>query len=83
MDILGLERIKIDFNKTKLKIKLYKNIKILINIHAAPYFEDYIIKSKKLVSRYRHIVDAHQGLARANSRIQTQELCASPNTSNY
>ena len=36
-----------------------------------------------LLSRYRHIVDAHQGLARANSRVQTRELCANPNASNY
>ena len=35
------------------------------------------------MSRYRHIVDARQGLARANSRVQTRELYASPNASNY
>ena len=35
------------------------------------------------MSRYRHIVDARQGLVRADSRIQTRELCASPNASNY
>ena len=37
----------------------------------------------KIMSRYRHIVDTRQGLARANSRVQTWELCASPNASNY
>ena len=35
------------------------------------------------MSRYRHIIDARQGLARANSWVQTRELCASPNASNY
>ena len=35
------------------------------------------------MSRYHHIIDARQGLARANSQVQTWELCTSPNVLNY
>ena len=35
------------------------------------------------MSRYRHIVDACQGLARANLWVQIWELCANPNVLNY